>query len=423
MATTQSHPPLSIRAQAQRLLITAIVLVAVALQLYGLPRSLSWMRATHFALDRIYLGLFAGVTVVAGISAAVLALMLAWRAASRADSRALALFLALLSYFLDWSTIGYLEEGRSDVVRVFIDWSIPTSTLFAVAALVRFSALFPLPLTPADVGVGRVAGRASGAWAAFRAWLLRPAAAWGLAAGILTLDAIGFAVSGPLSRALGVRVSLSGVLIPLTVGLLIGALALVVANLRASYAASDAAGRRRLFWVLEGVFAATIILALASAVKLALMLAGRPAAFGSLYALTSFTGLALLVLCLAIAMFRAGALDPALAIRRTALYGLVGIVMVFLFTGAEQFIEEVLATHLGLGSKASGMLTGGTVALAFEPIKHRIAALVDRGLTRLGIRPDHLPTPHAGDERAGDERATVGPPTVPAREELLVPAE
>ena len=48
--------------------------------------------------------------------------------------------------------------------------------------------------------------------------------------------------------------------------------------------------------------------------------------------------------------------------------GLVGTVMVFLFVGVEQLLEETLRAWVGFGDRAGGILTGGMVALSFEPV-------------------------------------------------------
>jgi hypothetical protein len=80
-------------------------------------------------------------------------------------------------------------------------------------------------------------------------------------------------------------------------------------------------------------------------------------------------------------MFYAGALDPLLAIRRTATAGLVGVAMVFIFAITQQLVHEYLVAMVGLSDRAGGMVTGGIVALSFEPVQRRLHTLVTRWLS------------------------------------------
>jgi hypothetical protein len=169
--------------------------------------------------------------------------------------------------------------------------------------------------------------------------------------------------------------------VPATIALMLATLAVAVANLRLGYALADAEGRRRIFWIVEGFLAGTGIVVVASAVKLATMVGGSGAGAGW-YPLAGFAALFVMVVCLGIAMFGAGAIDPALVVRRTALVGAVGVAMIFLFAGVEQAVQQYVGEWLGWSDRLGGIVTGGIVALSVDPVKRQVEALAARILAR-----------------------------------------
>ncbi len=75
------------------------------------------------------------------------------------------------------------------------------------------------------------------------------------------------------------------------------------------------------------------------------------------------------VACLAIGIFGFGALDPALAIRRTVIYGALGIMAVFLFAIIEELISGPIVTRLGLPGTLGSAIAAGVVAIAFTALR------------------------------------------------------
>jgi hypothetical protein len=304
-------------------------------------------------------------------ASAALALTLVWRSSAASGALPLAAFLALLASVMShvglyrWSTDAHLSSLWVGV----LDLALPAAILYMTAALVRFSALFPQPLEAADF-------RSGGRLRAFRVAALRPGASW-LPASALFAAAVLVTVTNP---------ELIRYVRPAMLALVLGAFVLSVSNLRVAYRAAAPDGRRRMFWVFEGLLATVVIFAVASALRLIQMIGGGTT--GKFFTVSMIVAFLVLVVCLTIAMFFSGALDPALTIKRTAVYGLLGVALVFVFVAVENTVQDHFRAWLGLSDSSSGIIIGGTVALTVEPIKHQISRLAERMLARWGVVPE-----------------------------------
>jgi len=58
--------------------------------------------------------------------------------------------------------------------------------------------------------------------------------------------------------------------------------------------------------------------------------------------------------------FYRGDIDPRLAIRRTTVYGALGVAFLFLFAGLGNAAEGFLEASLGMAPLAGSIVTGGT---------------------------------------------------------------
>ncbi len=112
---------------------------------------------------------------------------------------------------------------------------------------------------------------------------------------------------------------------------------------RLGYRLSEGENRQRALWVVEGFILAPIVLTFGWL----LMLVQYPLDMDLKVMWTLSPALAVLVFiaCLAIGIFGFGALDPALAIRRTVIYGALGIMAVFLFAIIEELIAGPIVTR------------------------------------------------------------------------------
>lgn len=334
------------------------------------------------AADRGVLAAVMVLNLLGAPAAAALSLALAWRSWNREDARSLATFLAMAAFVLAadglWNLLSMtaVPEWAASTAEL----SIPLCALGGMAAMLRFSCTFPRALAPAELAPANGGSRARRLLAAAQrasadAAAVRRACAW--AAGLLVLAPHAVSLA---AAARGRPLPLLGTVKYVLLAMVVGSMAVSAANLRAGYRVADAEGRRRVFWVLEGFLLATAVAVVASALKLLQDVTGYTPPLRFWYGLAMMAAFTALLACLAVAMFYAGALDPALAIRRTAVAGLVGLAMVVLFATLEQALQGWLGAELGLSDRSGGVATGVMVGLAFEPVRARTAAWVERVL-------------------------------------------
>ncbi|HEX7119073.1 MAG TPA: hypothetical protein VF212_09810 [Longimicrobiales bacterium] len=274
------------------------------------------------------------------------------------DRGALALGLAFAAIGLSGA------HGRLEA----IGWVPPglriATFTFGAVAFVRATQLFPAPLRRADVA------------AAWRARALRPAAAL-----------LGVCV-GPAATWLGVGGALLVLpwLLPRPAGLLIRPAVLVagLAYLYTQYRIGDEPDRRRVFWFLQAVVVAAAVAVVGLSLDAFTLLAERPVS-GRVDLLLSLVSTLGVVTCSAIGIFFAGALDPRLAIQRTAVLGAVVSLVVLLMGVIEQLVSQQVAQTLGLDTTISAAVSGTLVGAVLRPV-HR---LLKRSIGRaLGLEDD-----------------------------------
>jgi hypothetical protein len=370
-----------------RVFVCGLAIVTIVANLWHPMEFAAAVRAGRVALTPGIVGLML-LLVMAPLSAAGLALVLAWRSWERDDARVLAVFLGLLSYALGgegtWMIL--TRSGLPEWAVSALDTGMPLASVAGMAVMIRFSTIFPRPLSLSDGRAG--ASRLGHVVASAQAWSMDPARLWRAAAWFGGLVIV---VPQAISIATGLRgreVDLVVYSKYLALGAMLGTVTLSAANLRTNYRRADAAGRRQVFWVLEGFLFATAVAVLASALKLLQNATGYQVAQAHWYAFALLAGFLGLLVCLAIALFGSGALDPSLALRRTAVSGVLGLLAVVLFAVSEQVMQEWLGARLGLSPQTGGIVTGVALGLAFEPLRTRTSAFVERQLARFGAEAD-----------------------------------
>lgn len=375
-----------------RLFAAALVLGAIVHVVTLLPR-ISVLAKTLTAGTWLFFTTYALSTMTA-LGACALAALLLWKASHKADGRALTLFLGFLALF--WGSLfRFLTiEGGDDQVSINLSfgsgWVSQTAVaayLLAVAAFVRFSAYFPTPLTAERLPSARRALWARRAReAALHGWTI-----WGAAVAVLLLPRL---VTPTLSRILGlgadaqpsaaaaaimtrVMIVIAAtlyVLLPLT------AIGMGVHNLRTSYRLASAEERRRMLWVTTGFSLATwlIVAAVGGAILLGTLDLPEVTAIG-LVVLIVFAPL-LIVLGSAMGVLYAGAIDPALALRRGTVYGVLGAVGVVMFAGLENALSSLVEPRLGLPAFVGPLVAGAIGAAVLIPIQRRVSRAVGRRL-------------------------------------------
>jgi len=147
--------------------------------------------------------------------------------------------------------------------------------------------------------------------------------------------------------------------------------------------------RRQIEWILWGTMSGLALVALAFfGVSIAVPVA---AIFGwlegveaervlrwhqSFLALSVVTMAGLIVLGIAFSIFYHGAINPGLAIRRTAIYGLLGLVLTTVFVAVEGTVSSAIVIRMGLPAGTAPAVAGTVVALAFGPARKRVEARI-----------------------------------------------
>jgi hypothetical protein len=224
---------------------------------------------------------------------------------------------------------------------------------------IRFTQLFPRPLSPADVqDLGP-------------AWLRRPV---GVILGAL-LDPRIFWAFAVIFEAGFRLIPIPGpwALIHLLVWLTLGTLFLY-----ASYVRGSKEDRRRIFWILEGVAVFLVVqvihIGLWAVSSTGLLEVDLPLWFNWMRAVSAWLTLG----CFVMAVFYAGAFDSGMVLRRTTVLGISAGLAVLIFVTLETLLEELVAEAFGVQSRAGGILGGVAAAVAFQPLALRIDRVIGR---------------------------------------------
>ena len=287
--------------------------------------------------------------------AAMIALSLVWLAASRPAALMLALFLAFNAYTGD--ALRY-----AGVQHPLLDRATGGFIFLALAAMLRFAALFPRPLSRADViaAAGRMTARVR-----VKALLLDARAVWGTALLLVALD-----VLLPSPRTFGHQMA--------AFTLTLTAIAASVLLLRTGYRLVDDAGRRRILWIVAAFAGLLVSGVLYMAVTIAFRIT-NPAASMLLAQIPELV----MLTCLAVGIFYYGGIDPALVIRQTTMYGALALLLVVLFEGVENVASDLLTARFGLPGGVGSLVAGTVVALGFSPLRQLARRGTDRLLGRL----------------------------------------
>lgn len=354
----------------QRLLIGVAAVGALVHVGILFPTGLALFRAVP-ADARPVIVAVSGSLIIAVIACA-LAMLLVVRAGTRYEARGLALFLVLIA--VNWGAVlrfASLDRGP-DGTPTGLSFTVGgTPLLLAVltlalasAALLSLSMRFPHDLT--DGGAGR--------WSLIR----RPWVPWALAVATPTLIRPGVSIIGRGARALGMEAETMARLLPWVLGtvatiigsLVLGMVALAIANFVRGYRLADEEARRSALWLLLGmvgsaflVMASTFLLALDIILPVSLGLLSRYTPLIVLFAPL------VMVICVAVAVLYSGAVDPRLALRRSTINGFAGTFGLLVFAGLENTLSAWFESRLGLPGAVGSFLAGAISAGVILPVR------------------------------------------------------
>ena len=393
--------------------IATIAILGAVARVTGTLLRVGEFRATVPTDDRVGVMVLVAIYCVPPLTvlaACLVAVPLVLKAQRLVEARALALFLAFMALF--WGTVfsffyflpsepGNIAFG-SHVGQGASAWTY-TWYVLAIVAFLRFSVLFPQPLDANQLG-------AKSRFAPFqtlRRLSMEPAAVWAVGAALILVMAapnVGGTWSPRTATpvdvtwtvwwiTIGWRIVLGYVIVPLSM------MVFGVLNLFLGLRTATGMDRRRSLWVFAG-FAVALWMVL---VAVTLLFIGDLPDAVSIWGVPLFLFAPLVIVtCLFVAVFYRGDIDPALVIKRSTVYGTLGVAFVVLFAVAESLVSDLLVDRLGLPDAAGGALLGGLAAAVVIPFRRRLTAWVDRVGPRSGVLED------MADSRT-DEQADNGP--------------
>lgn len=314
-------------------------------------------------------------TVITGavvtVFVVVAGLFLAFRADGDRGARPFGLALASWGYLLAYSGLTILlAPDPESAARAAFDAHFLFVEALALAALLRFTALFPVPLRRDAIRDPATLNPLLRPFQRARAWLLSPFGPWvaGTLACVLVLMA-GAAQGRPVQDA---------PLIVLADVFRLTALTVVILNLRAAFVATDTPGRRAGFWFVVGF---TLLLG-----AVGVLLGGNVLTAVTEWSIPGFNwrpvvlDLGVLGLiwgaCMGIA-YR-GAHKPGPLARRAALLASSITVALFLAAGLETLADRVVASPVTV-PKGVGTLTAFVAMwLVFVRIRRPVEGLLYR---------------------------------------------
>ena len=293
-------------------------------------------------------------------------LQLAFRADGNRGARPFGLALAAWGYLLAYSGLTILfapapespEHALFDAQFLFVE-------ALALAALMRFTALFPVPLRREAIRDPATLRLPLRPLQHVRVWLLSPVGPWVAGAGVCALILAANAGQG--------RPTEDAPLIALADASRLAALSVVVLNLRAAFIATDTDGRRAGFWFVVGF---TLLLGAVGA-----LLGGNVLTAVTKWAIPGLNWRPVVldvgVVGLIWGSYRGiayrGAQKPGPLARHAAVLGATVTVALFLAAGLESLLTGVVATPVilprGVGTLTAFVATGLLYARIRRPVE------------------------------------------------------
>jgi hypothetical protein len=138
------------------------------------------------------------------------------------------------------------------------------------------------------------------------------------------------------------------------------------------YRSGDVETRRKVLWFLEAALAAFVIGLVGEGVNAVLHGTGSPTLRVVLSVSINAANCLALVICISAAVFYAGAISPALVIRKTFIYGMTAALLLFTYAIVEAFLVNLLVDVTSISDRFASALLGTLFGLAFHPIKNRM---------------------------------------------------
>jgi hypothetical protein len=334
----------SLRVRAGRWLVIAVSVAGMAAAAVSLV--LIWTATAGTPLpERINNSMSLG----SGLVLLGVAFLVAWRAGDHPPNVSIALAVVFIASHDAFLTL--LEELR---VNAGIGAPVLALTFILGAGFyIRASQLFPRTLTPDDIACSPTIWGRIKPLRVVLVFFLRARAVWVFVAVATLLPVF---VSNPHFReAIRLVIVLTGLV-----------------YFYVMYRSGDVETRRKVLWFLEAALAAFVIGLVGEGVNAVLHGTGSPTLRVVLSVSINAANCLALVICISAAVFYAGAISPALVIRKTFIYGMTAALLLFTYAIVEAFLVNLLVDVTSISDRFASALLGTLFGLAFHPIKNRM---------------------------------------------------
>ena len=297
-------------------------------------------------------------------------LLIGWRGGNQAPNIALALSLT----FIYASIVVNLLFDRLHVVPNIRQFAQLLLFLLSSAFYIRSTQLFPRKLTAQDIASSPTIWGKSPPLQLAATFLLHPAAAWAIAA---------------TASALLLTTPSIHLFVPLWMAITATGILFFYITLRGP----DVEARHKVLWFFEAALAAAITTIIAGAIDLTMGDSMTPNVRAVMQLIFNILNGLIMVICFAAAVFYAGAISPALIVRKTLVYGATVALLLFLFAVIEIYVAHSLIHALHVNDRFASAVLGAIFGLAFHPLKHRIEHFLKRFAPKdpSGVAPDVVP--------------------------------
>jgi hypothetical protein len=287
------------------------------------------------------------------------AFLIAWRAGDHPPNVAMALALVFIFSSDAFGTL--LEELR---VNAAIRQPVGVLTFILGAGFyIRAAQLFPRTLTPHDIAFSPTIWGRIKPLRVVLIFFLRAPAVW-MFVTVATL-LVEFVRNPHFAEAIRLLIVLIGVL-----------------YFYVMYRSGDAEARSKVLWFFEAALATLVISLIGEGVRAVLHGSGSPTLRVVLSVLINFVNYVAMIICITAAVFYAGAVSPALVIRKTVIYGATAALLLFTYAIVEAFLVNFLVDVTGINDRFASALLGTLFALAFNPIKNRMESCLRQTTSR-----------------------------------------
>jgi hypothetical protein len=281
------------------------------------------------------------------------AFVIAWRVGDQPPNVSMALALA---FIFSSDTVGsLLEQLRTPTpMRRTVDLLI---FILGAAFYIRASQLFPRKLTPSEIASSPTVWRKIKPLRVVLIFFLRAPAVWVFVTGI-TLAAL-LTDNAYISEAVRLLIVLMGLV-----------------YFYVSYRSGDVDTRAKVLWFFEAALTSLVFGLVGAGVRAVLHETGSPALRVVVSVLINFVNYVAMVICISAAVFYAGAVSPALVIRKTFIYGATTALLLFGYAIVESYVVNLVVEVAGISDRFASALLGTLFGLAFHPIKNRMEHLL-----------------------------------------------